>query len=127
MMRLCKFWQDRAGSSAAEFALLVPVFCALTVGAINLCILVYANSLLQFAVDDAARCQSVKTQICTGATATEAHAAATFGFTSLAPAFVASSPACGSKVVGTATYSLVAVVTTISVPLSASSCFPVQG
>jgi Flp pilus assembly protein TadG len=126
MMRFRKFWQDRAGATAAEFALVVPVFGALTIGAINLCLVVYANSLMQFAVDDAARCQSVKTTICTSTAATQTHAAATFGYASLNPTFTASQGACGSKVVGTVTYPLMAVVTTLSVPISATSCFPIQ-
>jgi Flp pilus assembly protein TadG len=126
MMRLRKFWQDSAGASAAEFAMLVPVICALTIGAINLCLMVYANSLLQFSVDDAARCQSVQTTICTSTAATQTHAQATFGFSSLSPTFTASQGACGSHVVGNVTFPLIAVVTTVNVPISASSCFPIQ-
>jgi Flp pilus assembly protein TadG len=126
MMRLRKFCQDRAGATAAEFALVLPVFGALTIGAINLCMVVYANSRMQFAVDDAARCLSVKTTICTGIASAQSHAAAMFGFSGLNPSFTASQGPCGSQVVGTVTYPLMAVVTTVSVPISASSCFPIQ-
>ena len=127
MIRLRKYCLDSAGSSAAEFALILPVFCALTIGAINLCIMVYANSRLQFAVDDAARCESVKTTICTSATTTQTHAAAMFGFAGLSPTFTASPAICGNQVVGSVTYPIHAVVTTLNVPISASSCFPIQG
>jgi Flp pilus assembly protein TadG len=126
MQRLRAYWNDPAGISAMEFALLVPALCALTIGAIQLCIVVYANSSLQFAVDDAARCASVQTTVCTGATATQSHAAANFGFANLSPTFTASSPSCGSQVVGSVTYQINAVLTTISVPMSATSCYPIQ-
>ena len=126
-MRQCRnFLQDTAGASAAEFALVFPVLAILLIGTLHLCIMVYANSTLQFAVDDAARCESVKTTICPDAGSTQTHAATTFGFANLTPNFVASNLPCGYQVVGTATYALNAVVTTISVPLSATSCFPVQ-
>ena len=127
MIGLRKYCLDCAGSSAAEFALILPVFCALTIGAISLCIMVYANSRLQFAVDDAARCESVKTTICTSAATTQTHAAAMFGFAGLSPTFTASPAICGNQVVGSVTYHIYAVVTTLNVPISASSCFPIQG
>ena len=127
MIRLRKYCVDSSGASAAEFALILPLFCALTIGAINLCIMVYANSRLQFAVDDAARCESVKTTICTSSATTQTHAAAAFGFAGLSPTFTASPAVCGNQVVGRVTYPLHAVITTISVPISASSCFPIQG
>jgi Flp pilus assembly protein TadG len=127
MTWLRKFCLDPAGASAVEFALILPVFCALTIGAINLCLVVYANSRLQYAVDDAARCESVKTTICTSSATTQTHAATTFGFAGLSPTFTASPAVCGNQVVGSVTYPLSAVITTISVPISASSCFPIQG
>jgi Flp pilus assembly protein TadG len=126
MQRLRAYWNDPAGISAVEFALLVPVLCALTIGAIQMCMVVYANASLQFAVDDAARCASVKTTICTSTTTTQSHAAATFGFSALSPVFTASTGTCGNEVVGTVSYTINAVVTTVTVPMSASSCFPIQ-
>jgi Flp pilus assembly protein TadG len=128
MRPLWNFWQNQRGGTAAEFALVVPIFGALTIGAIQLCVLVFANSRLQYAVDDAARCESVKTTICTSGTTTQNHASATFGLSSLSPVFTASSTpqSCGYQVVGTATYRLNAVLTTLPVSLSATSCFPIQ-
>jgi Flp pilus assembly protein TadG len=130
MPRRVKFWREQAGSSAAEFAMVLPVFLALTLGAINLGILLYINSTLHFAVEDAARCMSVKTTICDNIVDTRTHAATTFNFPSLSPVFtpVVAGGAAGScnQVTGTATYRLNAVVTSISVPMSATSCYPIQ-
>jgi Flp pilus assembly protein TadG len=126
MVRLRKYYQDCTGVAAAEFALILPAFAALTIGAIHLCIMVYMNSLLQFAVDDAARCESVKTTVCGSTTATQSHAATTFGFASLSPNFVASSATCGNQVTGSVTYPMNAIIRTFSVAISAKSCFPIQ-
>jgi Flp pilus assembly pilin Flp len=121
--RLARFWQDRRGASAVEFAIVVPLLGALTIGAINLCILVYMDARLQFAVDGAARCGAIGT--CTATS----QAASSFGFASLSPTFsVPVSANChGTKVTGTVTYPLNAVLASFSIPLTASSCFAAQG
>ena len=143
MRRLARLWRDQAGSSALEFALVVPVLVALTLGAVNLCFLLYAQATLHYAVDDTARCMSVKTFPVTGCTLTacscetvakaQAYAALRYkgpaisGLT-FTPAFLQQCPsgsgsALYSKVTGAATYQLNAIVTNISVPMSATSCF----
>lgn len=124
--RIYSYCREERGASAVEFALVVPVICTLTIGAFQMCLLMFANNMLQFATDDAARCASVKTTICTGAGSTQSHAAATFGFAGMSPTFTASSAACGSKVIGSASYTMNAIVASVTVPLSASSCFPIQ-
>jgi Flp pilus assembly protein TadG len=125
-----RFWRAQAGASAVEFAMVVPAFLALTIGALNLCILLYINSTLHFAVDDAARCMSVKTTVCDTVAHTRTHALATFNFPSLSPTitptFGTVGSGCGNQVTGAATYRLNAVVTSINVSLSAQSCFPIQ-
>ena len=122
-----RFWRAQTGASAVEFALVVPAFLALTIGALNLCIVLYINSNLHFAVDDAARCMSVKTTVCDTVAHTKTHALATFNFPSLSPTITPTfAAACGNQVSGSATYQLNAVVTNLSVNLSATSCFPVQ-
>ncbi len=131
MMRRRAFWPDRGGASAAEFALVVPVFFALTIGAINLCILLFINTRLHNAVDAAARCMSMvdnPASSCLTPAATQTYAATTFGFPNLSPVFVATAGASGgcNKVTGAATYQLNAVVTSLPVTMSAQSCFPVQ-
>ena len=80
MRPLRRLWTGQAGASAVEFALVVPAFLALTIGALNLCIMLYINSTLHFAVDDSARCMSVKTTICDNVADTKTHALATFNF-----------------------------------------------
>ena len=40
------------------------------------------------------------------------------------PTFTASTPACGHQVAATVTLQIAAVLTNVSVPLTASACFP---
>ncbi len=124
MRRLVKFWRDRAGSSAAEFALVLPIFVALTVGTINLCLLFFANTLLHYTVADAARCMSVKTLVCTSPSVTQTYALSHYKGPVITPVFTATAAACGSSVSATASFPLITGLVNLSVPMSASACFP---
>jgi Flp pilus assembly protein TadG len=115
---------DRSGTAAVEFAMIMPAFIVLIVGAIYTGQLLYSASSLRYAVEAAARCAAVNTTICTSTGSTQTYAAGKyFGPGSPTPAFVASSAACGQTVSGTVTYTLNTGVTSISIPLSASACF----
>ena len=126
MRWIARFRRDRAGSTAVEFAIILPCFLALTFGTINLCVALYANTSLHYAVDDAARCMSVRTTTCDNAADTQTYATNHYNGPSLATSFTATTTTCGNQVTGTATFQLNAILANISVPLSATSCFPVQ-
>jgi Flp pilus assembly protein TadG len=128
-----RFLKEEAGVSAVEFALVLPIFLALTLGAMNFSLLTFLNSRLHYAVDDAARCMAVNQ--CTAANVS-AHASANFNFPSVSPSFTGVSSTCnvsggsggqtGYLVTGTATYDLNVVVASLSVPITATSCFAAQ-
>ena len=124
MRRLVKLWRDRAGSSAAEFALVLPIFVALTVGTVNLCLLFFANTLLHYTVADAARCMSVKTAVCTSPSVTQTYALSHYKGPVITPTFTATAAACGSSVSATASFPLITGLVNLTVPMSASACFP---
>lgn len=128
-----RFLGDQSGVSAVEFGLVLPVFLALTLGAMNFSMLTFLNSRLHYAVDDAARCMAVGQ--CTSGNVS-AHASANFTFPSTSPSFSGVSSTCnvsggsggqtGYLVTGTATYELNMVVASLSIPISATSCFAAQ-
>jgi Flp pilus assembly protein TadG len=55
-----RFLHDLRGSSAVEFALVVPVVAMLTLGVINFCMGVYAYSMLSWAAHQGARYWAVQ-------------------------------------------------------------------
>ena len=65
--------QNQDGTTAVEFAIIAPVFMLLILGTIALCFALFLVGSLHFAVEDGARCASVKTTICTDATSTIAY------------------------------------------------------
>jgi len=124
-----RFRQTRAllkcasGTTAAEFGMVLPAVAALLVGGLYTAIVVYSAAGLHDAVEQAARCYSVNAGQCGSDTATQTYAQHQYyGVNS--PTFTASIQSCGHQVAATVTIPLVAVVENLSVPLSATACFP---
>jgi Flp pilus assembly protein TadG len=117
-------WNDDTGVSAVEFALLAPPFVMVLFGLVNIGVLMYAQASLHDAVEEGARCASVKTTVCTDAASTEAYTRNHYHGPSISPTFTVASQACGNSVTASATYVLNAVLFEASVPLSAAACFP---
>lgn len=119
-----RFFDEQSGSSAAEFALVLPGLLLLTLGTFYLCFLMYAASTLHYAVEDAARCRSVKVATCSTAALTQTYALSRYRGPNISAVFVATQPACGNQVVGSGAFSLRTGIATLSVPLNATACFP---
>jgi Flp pilus assembly protein TadG len=111
------------GTTAVEFALVLPAVVALMVGGLYTGIAVYSAAGLQNAVEQAARCYSVNVSQCNSQSATQTYAQTQYyGVNS--PTFTASIQTCGHQVAASVTIPLIAVVENLSVPLSATACFP---
>jgi len=117
--------QDSRGTTAIEFAILGPVFIGMIIGTLYMCMLLFVVGSLHYAVEEAARCSSVKTTVCSDSASTLAYARSHFnGASIITPDFVYSTPACGHSVTASATYDLNFVLANLTVPVSASACFP---
>jgi Flp pilus assembly protein TadG len=119
-----RYLKDENGTGAAEFALVVIPFMALVMGIIGVSTMMYANHTLQYAVEAAARCFSVNAASCSTTTAAQTFATNRYSGPNIAPVFVANTSGCGHTVTGTANFTLDAIVVDITVPLSATACFP---
>ena len=102
---------------------MLPSLAALLIGGIYTSILVYSAAGLHIAVEQAARCYSVNAGQCASASAAQTYAANQY-YGMNTPAFTASQQTCGHQVSGSVTIAFTAVVTDVSVPLSATACFP---
>jgi Flp pilus assembly protein TadG len=111
------------GASAVEFALVLPSLAALLIGGIYVAILTYSAAGLHIAVEQAARCYSVNAGQCNTPSAAQTYAGNEY-YGMNTPTFTASLQACGHQVNGSVTIAFTAVVTHLSVPLSATACFP---
>ncbi len=123
-MRARTFIGDKAGTTLIEFAIVGPVFLMLIIGLFYTCLMLFEEGSMQYAVQQAARCASVQTTVCTDSSSTVTTAQNAYYGPSNTPSFAYSTASCGHKVTAAASFSYDFVVTTMNVPLSASSCFP---
>jgi Flp pilus assembly protein TadG len=117
-------WIDNRGTTAVEFALVGPLFILLLISTIYMSMMLFSIGNLYFAVQDGARCASVKTTICTDSASTIKYSQGRYFGIGVAPVFTASTAACGNSVTGTASYVLPVGTTKFTVPISATACFP---
>jgi Flp pilus assembly protein TadG len=111
------------GAFAVEFAMVLPALAALIVGGLYTGLAVYSAAGLHIAVEQAARCFALNVTGCTSTSTTQTYASGRY-FGLNTPTFTASTPACGHQVAATVTIAFSAVVTNMSIPLSATACYP---
>jgi Flp pilus assembly protein TadG len=112
-----------SGSTAVEFALVLPGLAMLVVGGLYTGLLMYSAAGLHSAVEQAARCYSVNVGQCNSASAAQTYAQNSY-YGINTPTFTASTPACGHQVSATLTFVLFAAVASFNVPMTATACFP---
>ena len=118
-----KAWADARGTTAVEFAMVSPVFIALIVGLLVLSLCLFLIGSLHYAVEDAARCASVRTTVCKDASTTVAYAQSHY-FGPSTPTFTYATAACGNSVTASIDYVAQLGLTQITIPFSAAACFP---
>lgn len=126
---------NEEGTNAVEFALVVPLLVTLLFGIFEFARAVFVQGMLDYAVEQAARCASVASATtCNSTSATASYAA---GLTSPlnipAGDFTASVQSCGNQVAASYNFAFVGTFALIggkavlpsSVTLTASSCYPI--
>lgn len=117
--------RDQQGTTAVEFGIVAPVFIALLLGTMGLCVALFLIGSLHFAVEDGARCASVKTTICADGPTTIAYTQSRYlGPSGVTPTFTYAAAACGNSVSASITYSVNVLFKTLVIPISATACFP---
>ena len=119
---LARLRREEKGAAAVEFVLILIPMVMLTLGAINLSLMVYTVATLNYAAEDAARCLSVKKTTCTTASV-NTYAQARYTGPGAAT-FTGTSAACGNRVVGTVDYVFTTGLTSTIIPLSSQACYP---
>lgn len=114
---------DKRGATAAEFALVVPVFLFMVFGSIELGRFMWIRNSLQTAVEAAARCSALNAPQCTTSADTRVYAA---GFASVgsvpSSAFAVATEACGRAVTASYVFTSITPVVPLSATLTARSC-----
>jgi Flp pilus assembly protein TadG len=116
--------RDRRGTTAVEFAIIAPVLILLLIGTIAVCLALFLVGSLHFAVEDGARCASVKTTLCADAATTVAYTQSRYLGPNVSPTFTYAAAACGNSVTGSITYTMDVGLKQFVIPISATACFP---
>jgi Flp pilus assembly protein TadG len=120
--RLCR---DDRGTSAIEFAIVGPIFILLLIGIFYLCMCLAVIGSLHYAVEEGARCASVRTTVCSDDTTTIAYTQTHYYGPSGLPTFTYDpAAACGHSVNASINYVVDLGLRQITVPITATACFP---
>ena len=129
LLDLGRFGSDERGGSAAELVLIMIPLIALTLGTINLAMMIYTVANLHYATEEAARCATVRPGVCADSTTLTAYALKNYGGLTAAPTFTLvaepkTATVCplGNYVTATATYHFVTGFTTTPITLTANAC-----
>jgi hypothetical protein len=118
-------WNDERATTAVEFAIVSPVFIVLAIGILYMCIGLFTVGSLHYAVEEGARCASVKTTVCPDGSTTIAYAKSHYFGAGTSPTFVYNSAAtCGYSVTASLNYVMDLGLTQFTIPITASACFP---
>ncbi len=119
--------RNEKGTTAVEFAIIAPIFILIVLGTIGLCFALYLVGSLHFAVEDGARCASVKSNICADQTTTIAYTQSQYLGPNVSPTFTVAAGTCGvgsNAVTGTVNYTMSIGFRTYVIPITATACFP---
>jgi len=116
---------DERGTSAIEFAIVGPVFIFLLIGIFYLCMGLSVAGSMHYAVEEGARCASVRTLVCSDDSTTISYTQSHYFGPSTAPNFTYNAAAaCGHSVSGSISYVVDFGLKQIRVPITATACFP---
>ena len=115
---------DDRGTTAIEFAILSPVFLGMVIGILGLCLFLFVIGGMHYAVEEAARCASVRTTVCTDPTSTIAYAQSKYVAPGSPTFTYQPSAACGKSVSASLSYTARLGLRQVTIPFSATACFP---
>jgi Flp pilus assembly protein TadG len=118
--------RDETGAAAVELALILPVLALILFGTEEFGRLLWTKSLLDHAVDEAARCGSVNSTTCGSSSAIASYAVQRSAPLTLSTSvFTATTPSCGSQVAASYPFTFAApTLLPFTVTLRSQACFP---
>ena len=117
--------RDCRGVAAVEFAICAPILLVVIFGVIELGRIMWTQNALHYSVQEAARCMTIDTTICTTPTTTKSFAAARSGVPNIPTStFTVANASCGNQVSASYPFPFISAEFNLSITLSASSCFP---
>jgi Flp pilus assembly protein TadG len=122
---IATIWSDNLGTTAVEYALVAPVFIGVVVSAFYFYMALFLVGSLHYAVEEGARCASVKTTVCSDSTTTISYTQSHYFGPAVSPTFTYNANlACGNSVSASVNFVANLGLQTVTIPITASACFP---
>jgi len=116
---------DERGTTAIEFAFVGPVFILLVIGILYLCMCLSVVGSMHYAVEEGARCASVRKLVCSDEDTTITYTKAHYFGPGAVPTFAYdAAAACGHSVTASTSYVVDMGLKKVTVPITAAACFP---
>jgi len=120
-----KILSDEKGTTAIEFAIVGPIFIFFVIGIAFLCMGLAVAGSMHYAVEEGARCASVRKMVCSDEDTTIAYTKSHYFGPGGVPTFdYDPAAACGHSVTASISYVVNMGLKTVSVPITAAACFP---
>src|SRR5262249_49782049 len=107
-----------------EFAIVAPVFIVLLVATLYFCMALFLAGSLYFAVQEGARCAAVNSSVCSNENTIIAYTQSQYFGPISSPTFSYSAASCGNSVSASVNYVANLGVTTMTIPITATACYP---
>jgi Flp pilus assembly pilin Flp len=120
-------WSNDRGTTAVEYALVAPIFIGLVVSAFYFYMALFLVGSLHYAVEEGARCASVKTTVCSDESTTIAYTKSHYFGPAVSPTFTYKPdpyPPCGNYVSASVNFVANIGLQSVTFPITASACFP---
>lgn len=119
---------DTRGATAVEFAMILGAMIFLTIGVINLSILIYTFAGLQSAAQNTARWAAIQATANAGALPTaqqvQDHGVSVLQGAATRVTFAADAAPCGSRVTASGSFLLITGLASAVLPLTVTACHP---
>jgi Flp pilus assembly protein TadG len=116
---------NNRGTTAVEYAIVAPIFIGLVVSSFYFYMGLFLVGSLHYAVEEGARCASVKTTVCSDSSTTISYTKSRYYGPAVSPTFTYSpNLSCGNSVSASVNFVANLGLQTVTIPISASACFP---
>jgi Flp pilus assembly protein TadG len=119
------FYREHRAATAVEFALVLPAYLLCIIGGLYACLALFTATSLQYAVEQGSRCAAVNSSSCTDSASTISYAQSHYlGLAGSSPTFTYADASCGHSLTGAVSYGFNLGMSSVTVPITATACFP---
>lgn len=124
-INIAAIWSNNRGTTAVEYALVAPVFIGLVVSGFYFYMGLFLIGSLHYAVEEGARCASVKTLLCSDSSTIISYTKSHYFGPDVSPTFTYTpNLPCGNSVSASVNFVANIGLQSVTFPITANACFP---